>query len=85
MAELTHDQVSANVLKRFSSRRAESVEKAHALVGAGTRIGAKGMARIALDTRDAKRKINDTDWHEMVRPSPPSTASAATRSPNLSA
>ena len=67
MAELTEDQVSADVLKRFSSRRAEIVEKARALVGAGTRIGPKGMERIALDTREAKREINDADWHEMVR------------------
>lgn len=67
MAELTEEQVSVEVLKRFSSRRAEIVEKAHALVGAGTRIGPKGMERIALDTREAKREINDADWHELVR------------------
>ncbi|HUA89141.1 MAG TPA: MobF family relaxase, partial [Steroidobacteraceae bacterium] len=67
MAELSAEQVAPEVLKRFSSRRAEIVEKARELVGAGTRVGPKGMERIALDTREPKREIADADWHEMVR------------------
>lgn len=65
MAEL--EQVPEPVLREFSTRRNRILERERELVGAGVAVGDAGRERIAFDTREAKREVDERDWRGEVR------------------
>jgi conjugative relaxase-like TrwC/TraI family protein len=65
MAEL--EQVPPAVLHEFSTRRRRILEREEELVAAGVAVGDHGRERIAFDTREVKREVNEPDWHAEVR------------------
>ena len=66
MAEI--EQLSPEVLKEFSTRRRQIVERERELVAAGVQVGDGGREAIAHDTRADKRYGVDTaPWRDVVR------------------
>ncbi len=66
MAEI--EQLSPVVLREFSTRRREIVERERELVAAGVQVGDGGREAIAHDTRGRKRYGVDTGpWRDVVR------------------
>jgi conjugative relaxase-like TrwC/TraI family protein len=65
MAELA--QVPAGVVREFSTRRRQIEQRVAELAVAGMTVGAEGYQRVALDTRDAKREIDEHDWRAGIR------------------
>jgi conjugative relaxase-like TrwC/TraI family protein len=65
MAEL--GQVPAGVVLEFSTRRRQIEERAAELAAAGIAVGAEGYQRVALDTREAKREVDEPDWRDTIR------------------
>jgi conjugative relaxase-like TrwC/TraI family protein len=66
MAEI--EQISPQVLREFSTRRRQIVERERELVAAGVQVGDGGREAIAHDTRGRKRYGVDTaPWRDVVR------------------
>jgi conjugative relaxase-like TrwC/TraI family protein len=66
MAEI--EQLAPGVLREFSTRRCQIVERERELVAAGVEVGDGGREAIAHDTRGRKRYGVDTaPWQEVVR------------------
>ena len=66
MAEI--EQLAPAVLREFSTRRRQIVERERELVAAGVEVGDGGREAIAHDTRERKRYGVDTaPWQEVVR------------------
>ncbi len=65
MAEL--EQVPEPVLREFSTRRQRILERERELVDAGVAVGDGGRERIAFDTREVKREVDERDWRAEVR------------------
>ena len=65
MAEL--EQVPAGVVHEFSTRRRRILERERELVAEGVRVGDAGRERIAFDTGETKRKVDELDWRTEVR------------------
>jgi conjugative relaxase-like TrwC/TraI family protein len=62
------EQLSPEVLREFSTRRRQIVERERELVAAGVEVGDGGREAIAHDTRSRKRYGVDTaPWREVVR------------------
>ena len=66
MAEI--EQLAPEVLREFSTRRRQIVERERELVAAGVQVGDAGREAIAHDTRGHKRYGVDTaPWRDIVR------------------
>jgi conjugative relaxase-like TrwC/TraI family protein len=65
MAEL--EQVPAEVIGELSTRRRRILEREQELVAAGVAVGDLGRERIAYDTRETKREVNESDWRREVQ------------------
>jgi hypothetical protein len=65
MAEL--EQLPAEVLEEFSTRRRRILERQRELVEAGVAVGDLGRERIAYDTREAKHEVDEADWRIGIR------------------
>ncbi len=65
MAEL--EQVPAEVVQEFSTRRRRILERERELVAAGMAVGDAGRERIAFDTRETKQNVDELDWRTSVR------------------
>jgi conjugative relaxase-like TrwC/TraI family protein len=66
MAEI--EQLAPGVLREFSTRRRQIVERERELVAAGVQVGDGGREAIAHDTRGRKRYGVDTaPWRDVVR------------------
>jgi conjugative relaxase-like TrwC/TraI family protein len=65
IAELEH--LPAAVREEFSQRRRRILERERELEETGVAVGFAGRERIVFDTREPKRDIAESDWHEQVR------------------
>jgi conjugative relaxase-like TrwC/TraI family protein len=66
MAEI--DQLAPGVLREFSTRRRQIVERERELVAAGVEVGDGGREAIAHDTRGRKRYgVETAPWRDVVR------------------
>jgi hypothetical protein len=66
MAEI--EQIAPGVLREFSTRRRQIVERERELVAAGVEVGDGGREAIAHDTRGRKRHgVENAPWRDVVR------------------
>ena len=61
------EQIPAGVVHEFSTRRRRILERERELVAAGVAVGDAGRERIAFDTRETKRNVDELDWRTEVR------------------